>query len=190
MIEKINISKLKSYHIIFLGCIIGIILVLNSNHINDIKFKNKHKNKEEALFNKIISLRKLQGDTPVVPPQNPEEEEDEEITETQAVCLHSSDDLQKYYKTGDLSEIGLDEGAITCEDKESDYMKALIEIVKKLIEGDSSDQNDETVSNGGRLRNLIDSETEENIKIYGSRILPLLIFFCFSILLLTIFFMP
>ena len=185
MIEKINISKLKSYHIIFLGCILGIILVLNSNHINDIKLKNKQKNKEEALFNKIISLRKLQGDAPVVPPQNPEEEEDEEITETQAVCLHSSDDLQKYYKTGDLSEIGLDEGAIKCEDKESDYMKALIEIVKKLIEGDSSEHNDETVSNGRRLRNLIDSETEENIKIYGSRILPLLIFFCFSILSLV-----
>ena len=71
-----NISKLKSYHIIFLCCIICIILVLNSNHINNIKLKNRQNKEEAALFNKIISLRKLQGDTPVVPHQNPEEEDE------------------------------------------------------------------------------------------------------------------
>ena len=131
MKTKLIISKLKSYHIIFFGCILGMILVLNSDSVNEQKLKMKQNKDQIALFNKIISKRKLQAIAPVNP--QPEEEEDEGIIITDEVCSHASDELKEYYKTNDLSKIDLDNGAIKCEDKDEDYMKALIEIVKKLV---------------------------------------------------------
>ena len=181
MKAKLLISKLKSYHIIFFGCILGIILMLNSNNVNEQKLKMKQNKDQIALFNKIISKRNLEEANPV----NPQEEDDEGIIITDAVCSHASDELKEYYKTNDLSKIDLDNGAIKCEDKDEDYMKALIEIVKKLVEGDNENENNEPVSGGGRrrnLRNLLDKDTEENIKKYGHRILALIVFLAFSIL--------
>ena len=187
MKTKLIISKLKSYHIIFFGCILGMILVLNSDSVNEQKLKMKQNKEQIALFNKIISKRKLQAIAPVNP--QPEEEEDEGIIITDEVCSHASDELKEYYKTNDLSKIDLDNGAIKCEDKDEDYMKALIEIVKKLVEGDKDDENENTNdgANGGgggrrNLRHLLDKDTEENIKTYGHRVLALIVFLAFSIL--------
>lgn len=71
MKTKLIISKLKSYHIIFFGCILGMILVLNSDSVNEQKLKMKQNKEQIALFNKIISKRKLQAIAPV----NPQQEE-------------------------------------------------------------------------------------------------------------------
>ena len=144
MSSKLDKSKLKSYHIILLGCLLGFLLVLNSNRVNEEKLRIYQNKKEKAFFNRLISQRKLQ----VTPdPGALIEEEEEEITETQAVCLHASNELQDYYNTSDLSKIDLDDGSIKCEDKDKDYMKALIGIVESLIGGDGDD--DDPI-NGGR----------------------------------------
>ena len=184
MKTKLIISKLKSYHIIFFGCILGIILVLNSNNVNEQKFKMKQNKDQIALFNKIISKRNLQEANPVNTVNPPQD--GDEIIITNAVCSHASDELKEYYKTNDLSKIDLDNGAIKCEDKDKDYMKALIGIVQKLVEGDKNDENEnnESISGGRRrnLRNLLDKDTEENIKTYGHRVLALIVFLAFSIL--------
>ena len=175
------ISKLKSYHIIIFGCILGIILVLNSNSVNQKKLKEKETKEQIAFFNKIISQRKLQQ---LNPGTSQEEDEDEEVIVTDEVCSYASDELKEYYKTSDLSKIDLDDGSIKCEDKDEDYMQALIAIVQKLVEGDENDNNESDPITGTRrnLRNLIDKDTEENIKIYGKRILYVLVFAIFSIL--------
>ena len=133
------ISKLKSYHIIIFGCILGIILVLNSNSVNQKKLKEKETKEQIAFFNKIISQRKLQQLNPGTPQ---EEDEDEEVIVTDEVCSYASDELKEYYKTSDLSKIDLDDGSIKCEDKDEDYMQALIAIVQKLVEGDENDNNE------------------------------------------------
>ena len=162
--------------------------MLNSNYVNEQKIKMKQNKEQIALFNKIISKRRLQEANPT--PVNPQqEEEDEEIIITDEVCSHASDELKEYYKTNDLSKIDLDNGAIECEDKNEDYMKALIGIVQKLVEGDRDNENendgDAPIGDGNRrrnLRNLIDKDTEENIKTYGHRVLALIVFLAFSIL--------
>ena len=175
MSSKLKISKLKSYHIILLGCLLGAFLVLNSNSVNEEKLKIQKNIEDQAFFNRIISKRKLA--------------ENGYSSETEEVCSLASEELQEYYNTSDLSKIDLDNGAIKCEDKDKDYMKALINIVKSLIEGDDEDDNEggnpiNDVSGypEGGLRNLLDSETTENIKTYGSRIFPLLVFAVLSLL--------
>ena len=166
--HKNFISKLNSFHIIILGCTLGCILILNSNNVNRQKETMKLNQEKSALFDKIISKRRLNEETVG--------EDDEYIYETDEVCSHASDKLQDYYKTGDLSKIDLDNSAIKCEDKDSDYMKALIDLFKSFVE------DDEDGDNNDRLRNLLDKETEDSIKDYGYRILPMLIFLCVSVL--------
>ena len=178
---KLNTSKLKSYHIILLGCLLGVLLVLNSNRVNEEKFRIQQNKRENAFFNRLITKRKLQ-ETPLDLANN---EEEEYITETEAVCSHASIELQEYYNTSDLSKIDLDDGAIKCEDKDKDYIKALIDIVKSLVGGDDEDEDEDGEDDSEErrnLRNLLDSETQDNIKKYGSRVLPILVFMAFSIL--------
>ena len=155
------------------------LLTLSENEI----YKMKQNKDQIALFNKIISKRNLQEANPVNTVNTPQD--GDEIIITNAVCSHASDELKEYYKTNDLSKIDLDNGAIKCEDKDKDYMKALIGIVQKLVEGDKNDENEnnESISGGGRrnLRNLLDKDTEENIKTYGHRVLALIVFLAFSI---------
>ena len=166
MSSKLDKSKLKSYHIILLGCLLGFLLVLNSNRVNEEKLRIYQNKKEKAFFNRLIFQRKLQG----IPDPPTLVEEEEEITETQAVCLHASNELQDYYNTSDLSKIDLDDGAIKCEDKDKDYMKALIGIVESLIGG--GDDDDDPINGGRRnLRNLLEPETEENKNIIHSYLL-------------------
>ena len=165
--HKNFISKLNSFHIIILGCILGSIFIFNSNNVNRQKETMKLNQEKSVLFNKIISQRRLDEETAGA--------DDDYIYETDEVCSRASDKLQDYYRTGDLTKIDLDNTAIKCEDKDSDYMKALIDLFKSLVEDDKK-EDDNT------LRNLLDDDTEESIKSYGNRILPWLVFLCVSVL--------
>ena len=116
MTNKTNklLSKINSFHIILLGCILGSLLILNSNNVNNQKAQLNLYKEKDALFNRILTKRKLE-ETPIV------EDEGEYIIETEEVCSHASDKLIEYYKTSDLSKIDLDDGEIKCEDKDTDY---------------------------------------------------------------------
>lgn len=187
MTNKTNklLSKINSFHIILLGCILGSLLILNSNNVNNQKAQLNLYKEKDALFNRILTKRKLE-ETPIV------EDEGEYIIETEEVCSHASDKLIEYYKTSDLSKIDLDDGEIKCEDKDTDYMQALIGFFESFLK----DKDTETAtSNGnsgsntgsgsggstgggasGTLRNLMDSDTEENIKKYLPRVYAMLVF--------------
>ena len=169
--KKNFISKLNSIYIVVLGCLLGSILIFNSDYVNNQKASTKLNQEKANLFNRIISKRGLE--------ENPAEN-DEEIYETDEVCSHASDELQKYYQTGVLSDIDLDNGAIKCEEKNEEYMQALINTFKSLVDDDSSG-----TDNGDRrnLRNLLNDDGKENITKYlSSRILPMLIFLGISAL--------
>ena len=130
-------SKLQFYHIILLGCLLGCILVINSNYVNNKKMEIKLNKEKGALFDKIISKRNLQQITPA-----PSEEE-VEVYATDDICSRASPELIKYYNnSGSLKDLGIKEGKIECEDKNEEYMKALIDILKKLL-GDDKEEEDE-----------------------------------------------
>ena len=172
MTEKKNktISKLKSYHIIVLGCILGTILLFNSNKVNEHKATMKLNQEKSDLFNTIISIRRL-----------PEEEEEGEVIYiTTEVCSKSSVDLKEYYKTGDLTKIGLNNNPI--ESESNDYIKALLDIVKEVVKS-SDDDDSENLSGGGSRRLLdLDEDVEKNIKKYANRILPSVAFLVIGLL--------
>ena len=162
-----NVSKLKPYQIILISCLLGSILVVNSNYVNknrDLARLNKQK---EELFDSIIQRRKLQS-------QNYSEE----------VCSRASDDLIEYYKTGELSKIDLDEkGSIECKNKDSGYMKTLISIVRALASDDDKDSdNDGNGSHIDPLRNLEDLNTDDLLDYSLGRILPMAVFLVFGLL--------
>ena len=189
------ISRLKSYHIIILGCILGCLLTFNSNYINEQKATMKLNKEKSELFDRIISKRRL---------QEIQEGDEDVIYLTSEVCSHSSDDLKEYYQSGDLTKIDLEPGLIECKDKDNKYVKALIGVLEGFIKDEDSSQNPNTIpnnndnnsgndDNGGnndgnpedreRLRLLsLDEEGKENIKIYVDRILPMAVFLGIGIL--------
>lgn len=159
--------KLKPYQIILLSCLLGSILVLNSNYVNKNRDLAKLNKEKEELFDNIIQTRRLSG-------KNYSEE----------VCSKGSDDLIEYYKTGDLSKIDLDEDSIECEDKDKDYMKTLISIMRSITD-DKEDDDHNDVSNEGddRLRNLgVDSIPQDDLISYGMRLLAMIVFLAFGLL--------
>ena len=154
-------SKLKHYHIFLLGCLLGSVMVINSIYVNKNRDLIKQNQEKEVLFINLIKKRILS--------ENPK-------TYSEEVCSRGSESLRKYYETGDLSEIDLEDGEIKCEDKDKGYMQALIRIVRKIVgddEGEDSAQN--------HLRNLASFDKEDIIE-YGKRILPMVVFFVFGIL--------
>ena len=190
------ISKLKSYHIIILGCVLGCLLTFNSNYINEQKATMKLNKEKSELFDRIISKRRL---------QEIQEGDEDVIYLTSEVCSHSSDDLKEYYQSGDLTKIGLEPGLIECKDKDNKYVKALIGVLEGFIKDEDSSENPNTIpnnndnnsgndDNGGnddganpedreRLRLLsLDEEGKENIKKYVDRILPMVVFLGIGIL--------
>ena len=188
------ISRLKSYHIIILGCILGCLLTFNSNYINEQKATMKLNKEKSELFDRIISKRRL---------QEIEEGDEDVIYLTSEVCSHSSDDLKEYYQSGDLTKIDLEPGLIECKDKDNKYVKALIGVLEGFIKDEDSSENPNTIPNnndnnsgnddnggnddganpGERLRLLsLDEEGKENIKIYVDRILPMAVFLGIGIL--------
>ena len=133
--------KLKYYHIILIAMIISPFLVLNSNSIN------KKKEQRKIFKQNEILMRKLYG-------RNLSFEED-----TKTICKKGTEDLRKYYETGDPETIGLKGGAIKKED-DDEYITALI----NLISGDG--------------------DTTENITNYAMHLIPVLIFVVITILFL------
>ena len=171
--KKNFISKLNSTYIVVFGCLLGFILIVNSDYINDQKASIKLNQEKENLFNRIISKRRLE--------ENPVESDEEYIYETDEVCSHASKELQKYYQTGVLSDIDLDNGSIKCEEKNEEYMQSLINIFKSLVDDDSSDTTNE--GENRNLRNLLNDNGKKNITKYlSSRILPMLVFLLISFL--------
>ena len=181
------ISRLKSYHIIILGCILGCLLIFNSNYINEQKATMKLNKEKSELFDRIISKRRL---------QEIQEGDEDVIYLTSEVCSHSSDDLKEYYQSGDLTKIDLEPGLIECKDKDNKYVKALIGVLEGFIKDEDSSENPNTIPNNNdnnsgnddpevreRLRLLsLDEEGKENIKIYVDRILPMAVFLGIGIL--------
>jgi hypothetical protein len=62
MIENIKLllSKLNSIYIVILGCLLGLILIINSDYVNSQKASIKLNQEKANLFNKIISKRSLE----------------------------------------------------------------------------------------------------------------------------------
>ena len=167
---KQSTSKLKTYHIFFISCLLTTFMVLNSNRVNEARTLKKENEKADTLFSKIISLRNLDASTGTVNHQNSE-----------GVCALGSDDLNDYYKTGDLSKIDLDDDGIKSEDKDKSYMKALRTIVKNLVDGGGEEEDDDN-PNGGRILRRLQEIDQNDLMEYGKRILPMLVFLVFGLL--------
>ena len=161
-------SKLKPWHIFLMSCLLTSLMILNSNYIYEKRAMKTPNEKTNNLLDESVSLRNLQEPNDNVNHENSDE-----------VCSRGSDSLIEYYKTGDLSKIDLDEEEIECEDKDKDYMQALIALVKKNIGNDKDEGGEEE-----QLRYLEDDEEidKDNIIKYGMRILPMLIFLVIGIL--------
>jgi hypothetical protein len=183
--KKESILKLKSYHIIILGCLLSSLLIINSNYVNDQRAKEKLYKEKSQLFDQIIMKRYLQ-------------EQEQPKDSTDEICKRGTQDLIDYYKTGNLETIDLKDEKIKCEDKDKDYINALINLIKKFAggqgEGDDNEENPEENPEGtpvdpphdGR-RNLegesmsID-EMQDDLMSYGMHILPILAFLVIAIL--------
>ena len=176
--QKEFIPKIKFYHILILICILSSLLILNSNYVNEKRAQDILNKEKSILFDKIISKRKL------------EEIEGNKLNKSSIneVCKKGSEKLNNYYKTGKLEEIDLKNENIICEDKDKEYMKVLIKLIKSKIENKEGEKDNS--SNNELRRNLGDGENdkEENeiskddIIIYGKHILPALLFLIISIL--------
>ena len=207
--ENMPKSKLKFYHIILFGCLLGVILMMNSNYVNNKRAEFKLNIEKRDLFNKIIYGRKLEGDdTPGANNQNNNnillEDDEIEVYETDEVCSRASQELIDYYNgTSTLKDLDISEGNLECEDKDKDYMQALISLVKNLLgEGKDDDEEEGNLINNENqnqnqngehpinndpeigLRNLIefDEEMKNNLITYLKRILPIVVFFALSLL--------
>ena len=162
------IQKLKPYHIILFACILCPLLIINSNRVNEKRTKENLNKEKKKIFENIISTRKLDEDL---------DEESTELSGIDQICERGSDDLKKYYITGDLTEIGLkEEDGIKCEEKEEKYFKSLINIVKVAMGTEEGDEKE--------LRNLelSFSEIQDDLINYLMHMLPVFIFFVIGIL--------
>ena len=166
-LKKIS-SKLKPYHIIIMSCLLATIMIINSNNVNKDRALMKENVEKDGLFRKIIGGRLLSE-------RNLEVNNHEN---SEKVCSKGSDDLIDYYKTGDPSKIGLDDDDIKCEDKDSDYMKALIDLVRNNL--GNNKKNTDTPENL-RMIEEESSDDKDNIIKYGMRILPMVIFLVIGI---------
>ena len=157
-------EKLKPFQFILLSCFLVSVMLLNSNYVNNQREAIKSEKRSEELFSKLIQKRKLENTN-----ENTEE-----------VCSRASDSLNEYYKTGDLSEIDLDDKPIKCEDKDKSYMQTLIDLVREYADDDSS--NGGSSSSNDRLRNLKGDLDTDKLIDYLMRVLPFAVFLVFSIL--------
>ena len=180
-------QKIKYYHILILGLILLPLIIINSNYVNNQRAEDKLYKEKSRLFDKIISSRYLEEK------EKDKEKESSTSDEVNEVCERGSDELKSYYKSGNLGDIELDEGGIECKEKDKDYMKAIISILKSKLKGEDEEgeDNDENNSNDGRrILNEEEKKEEEgedddltnNIITYGKHLLPILIFLVVAIL--------
>lgn len=168
---------MKIYHILLLGALSSTLLILNSNHVNNLRAQGKL-DKEYNQLNQKYFKRKLDG--------TPETSTSEKASDK--VCKLGSKELVNYYKTGNLEEIDLKEGPIECEDKNEDYMKALIGIIKSLV-GDKDKEGDDDrryLTEAGEVNESNEDKEEkgltDNLLVYGKHIIDVGIFLVIGIL--------
>ena len=109
--------------------------MFNSNYVNNQRAQNKLNIEKSRLFDKIISGRNLEGD-------------EDKKSDTDQVCERGSEELRSYYKSGNLGDIKLEDGSIKCEDKDKDYMKAIINIIKSQLGGGKNEDGEENEDQG------------------------------------------
>ena len=126
--------RLKYYHIILISIILSPLLILNSNSVNKRREQEKSLEKER----KNIFLRKLDF-----------------TSDTHDICKKGTEELQKYYESGDGEIIGLNGDKIESGNN-PDYINALI--------------------------NIISDEGDQDIMDYIMHIIPVLIFLVIAIL--------
>ena len=172
-----NTLKLKPYQIILLSCLLGTIMIFNSNHVNYNRNLAKLNKEKGELFDNIISKRKLST-------QNYAEE----------ICSRASDELNEYYRTGNSDKLDIDlNTGIECKDKDKSYFKALLSIVRTAL--DDTEENSNSVdpeSNGGgsapggrrNLRNLggVGEVDQKDIIDYLMGFLAMGVFLVFGLL--------
>ena len=170
--KKDFFQKIKYYHIIILACVLSPLLVLNTNYANIKREKNKLNKQKAQLFDEILYNRKLEeGDT-------------DNLDGTEKVCKRGSEELQKYYKTGDLETICLNKDPIKCEDNEEQYFIFLKKIIKSYLGDGDGNEKDIEFNDESHIRNLQAEilEQKEDLIAYGKHILPILIFLVIGIL--------
>ena len=170
---KLN-KKINPYLILILGCILSSLLIFNSNLINTEKNKYQLYKEKSRLFDKIISIRKLDGETPEDNTESPtpENEENSKTEEgTDKVCQKGSESLVEYYKTGDLSKIELEEGNIECKEKDKGYFKALLNIIQKM-----TSEKDGEGKNSRNLQGINFDEIQDDTITYVKHIIPIALF--------------
>ena len=171
MAKELDDFQIKHYQIILIACLIGSFMIINSIYVNKNRDLIRLDKEQGIFFNNLIRGRMLSEDSA-----------DSQIY-SKEVCSRGSESLRKYYETGDLSKIDLEDGDIKCEDKDKGYMQALIKIVRNIA-GDGGDDDEEEggdSGSGGHLRNLA-SIDKKDIMDYGKRILPMVVFLVFGIL--------
>ena len=194
--RKKNSPNLKPYHIIILACILSPLLIMNSKYVNNQRNQKKIYKEKSKLFEKILKSRKLEdneGAEEGAEAVAKKEETDTPKTPSDKVCDKGHAELREYYKTGDLEKIGETDDGIHCEDKDKDYLKALINIIKIAMgdEGDKSDGGDEVVKGDGNnpenpeTRNLLEIDSiKDDATAYIMHMLPIFIFLVIGILTL------
>ena len=130
--KNLSSSRLKAYHIFLMSCLLTTLMILNSNNVNEAKALQKENERANALFSRIISIRNLEESISTL-----------NHDDSDAVCARGSKELNEYYKTGDLSKIDLDDEGIKSEEKDQSYMKALRAIVKKFVDGDDKEEEED-----------------------------------------------
>jgi hypothetical protein len=171
-------QKIKYYHILILGCILSPLIFINSNYVNNQRAEEKLNKEKSRLFDQIISGRYLEED-------KDKEKESSTSDKVNEVCNKGSDELKSYYKSGNLGEIEIKEGGIECKEKDKDYMKAIISILKSKLKGEDKEDSD-----GARILNEQekkegegeDDDLTNNLMTYGKHLLPILIFLVIAIL--------
>ena len=129
-------KTLQFYHIILISMLISPLLILNSNSIN----KKRHQEKLIKNEMKNLFLRKLDF-----------------TSDTNKICEKGTDELKKYYKTGDGEKLGIKDGKIESGDN-PEHINALVNLVSG--EGDST----------------------ENATNYAKHLIPVIIFLVIAIL--------
>ena len=152
--KKIS-PKIKYYLTFLIICLLSLILVLNVNYINNKRKKEKLYKEKSDFFENIISNRGL-------------DEKEEKQTQ---ICNKISDNLKKYYKTGDKSIFGIDDDNIS--GKKGEHIQALINILNINFQKDDINKNEEKSANNNLLSNLI---------IYGKNDIPLVVILGIAIL--------
>ena len=130
-------QKIKYYHILILGLILSPLIIINSNYVNNQRDEDKLYKEKSRLFDKIISGRYLDEEE-----KEKEKEEKKESSSSDGVnevCERGSDELKSYYKSGNLGDIEIEEGVIECKDKDKDYMKAIINIIKSKLKEENKE---------------------------------------------------